>query len=102
MGDVVEALAAASQLTELLRAPTWLDAEQRFAPTDIFACSNGLLHLPTQTLLPHSPAFFNLNAVEYPYEPRPSEPTAWLTFLNSLWPTDPSPLRRCKSCSDFC
>jgi putative DNA primase/helicase len=88
VGDVVEALAAAAQLSDLVRAPTWLDVEQHCYPTDIFACSNGLLHLPTRTLLPHTPAYFSVNAVEYPYDPTTREPTAWLSFLWSLWPRD--------------
>jgi putative DNA primase/helicase len=89
VGDVVEALAAVSQLPESLRAPTWLDADQHFRPTDILACSNGLLHLPTRTLLPHTPAYFSVNAVEYPYDPNARRPANWLAFLDSLWPQDP-------------
>ena len=89
VADVVEALAATSQLPELLRAPTWLDADQNFRPVDIFACSNGLLHLPTRTLMPHTPAYFSVNAVEYPYDPKAQDPIGWLAFLYSLWPKDP-------------
>jgi putative DNA primase/helicase len=89
VGNVAEALAAVSQLPESLRAPIWLDAEQHFSPTDIFACSNGLLHLPTRTLLPHTPAYFSVNAVDYPYDPKAREPAAWLAFLDCLWPKDP-------------
>ena len=101
VGDVVEALAAAAQLSDVVRAPTWLDVEQLNCPTDIIACSNGLLHLPTRTLLPHTPAFFSVNAVEYPYDPTAREPTAWLTFLRSLWPSDAESIELCKNCSDF-
>ena len=82
VGDVVEALAAAAQLSDAVRAPTWLDVEQHCCPTDIFACGNGLLHLPTRMLLPHTPAYFSVNAVEYPYDPTAREPTAWLAFLS--------------------
>jgi putative DNA primase/helicase len=87
VGNVAEALAAVSQLPESLGAPTWLNGEQHI--TDIFACSNGLLHLPTRTLLPHTPAYFSVNAVDYPYDPKAREPAAWLAFLYSLWPKDP-------------
>lgn len=89
VGDVIEALAAAAQLAEVVRMPAWLDAEQQWCPTDIFACSNGLLHLPTRSLLPHTPSYFSVNTVEYPYNPKVREPTAWLSFLRSLWPIDP-------------
>jgi putative DNA primase/helicase len=88
VADVVEALAAVAQLSEVVRLPTWLDAEQQWCPTEIFACSNGLLHLPTRILLPHTPSYFSVNAAEYPYDPEAREPTAWLAFLRSLWPRD--------------
>jgi putative DNA primase/helicase len=89
VGDVVEAMAAVAQLSDVVTTPTWLDGERDFCPTDIFACSNGLLYLPTQTLLPHTPTYFSVSAVEYPYDPKAREPTAWLAFLNSQWPRDP-------------
>jgi putative DNA primase/helicase len=88
VGDVVEALAAAAQLPEVVRPPTWLEHKTDNSPSDIFACSNGLLHLPTRTLLAHTPAYFSVNAVEYPYDPNAGEPTAWLEFLDSLWHGD--------------
>ncbi len=88
VGDVVEALAAVAQLSDVVRTPTWLDGEQHCDPTDILACSNGLLHLPTRTLLSHTPAYFSVNAVQYPYDAAAPEPAAWLAFLQSLWPRD--------------
>jgi putative DNA primase/helicase len=36
----------------------------------------------------HTPAYFSVNAVDYPYDPAAREPTAWLTLLHSLWPRD--------------
>jgi putative DNA primase/helicase len=89
VGDVVEALAAVAQLSDIVSTPTWLDGERHICPMDIFACSNGLLHLPTRTLFPHTPKYFSVNAVEYPYDSNAREPTAWLAFLHSLWPRDP-------------
>ena len=50
------------------------------------ACSNGLLHLPTRTLSPHTPAFFGVNAVDYSYDASANEPSKWLAFLVSIWP----------------
>ena len=88
VGDVQDALAAAAQLPGAVRAPSWIDAEPHADATDIFACSNGLLHLPTRTLLPHTPVFFSVNAVEYAYDAWVSEPAEWLRFLHLLWPQD--------------
>jgi putative DNA primase/helicase len=88
VGDVLDALAAAAQLSGTVRAPSWLDSERHPSAADVLACSNGLVHLPTRTLLPHTPVFFGVNAVDYRYEPHAKEPTAWLAFLRSIWPDD--------------
>ena len=88
VGDVVDALAAAAQLPGTIRAPAWLDNAQRPAASEILACSNGLLNLPTRTLLPHTPAFFGVNAVDYSYDASANEPSKWLAFLASIWPDD--------------
>ena len=88
VGDVQDALAAAAQLPSAVRAPSWMDAEPHANAADIFACSNGLLHLPTRTLLPHTPTFYSVNAVEYAYDARVKEPVEWLRFLQLLWEQD--------------
>lgn len=89
VADVLEALAAEVRLPGVVRAPAWLGANQHFAAAvDILACSNGLLHLPTRKLLQHTAAFFNANAVGYPYDPDASEPRGWLASLKSIWPDD--------------
>lgn len=88
VGDVLEALAAAAQLPGTVRTPTWLDSESHPSPADIFACSNGLLHLPTRTLLDHTPSFFGVNAVDYRHDKHAGAPVEWLRFLKSLWPDD--------------
>ena len=65
-----------------------MDAGPHANAADIFACSNGLLHLPTRTLLPHTPTFYSVNAVEYAYDARVKEPVEWLRFLQLLWEQD--------------
>jgi putative DNA primase/helicase len=88
VGDVLDALAATAQLPGLVRAPSWLDDGDRPAAVDILGCTNGLIHLPTRTLLPHTPSFFGVNAVDYAYEPLATAPHSWLAFLSSIWPGD--------------
>ena len=39
-------------------------------------------------MLAHTPAFFNVNAVGYPYDAGARKPAAWLAFLASIWPDD--------------
>ncbi len=46
------------------------------------------MHLPTLTLLRHSPAFFTHNALDFGFVRDAAEPRQWLGFLNQLWPDD--------------
>lgn len=75
-------------LADTERSPSWLDKEKQPAADEILACANGLLHIPTRTLLRHTPAFFSPNALPYAYDPEAPTPAAWLAFLRGLWPED--------------
>jgi P4 family phage/plasmid primase-like protien len=90
-----ETLVALRSLT-LLQAdtlPAWTPAarksgeDQGIAPRDVVSLSNGLFHLPTKRLLPHTPKFFTLNALPYAYLPDAQCPQ-WIKFLSGLWPDD--------------
>ena len=88
VANVLEALAATAQLDGSVHAPTWLDDKQRPTAREILACRNGLLHLPTRALLPHTPTFFGFNAVDYAYDETAERPAGWLEFLASIWARD--------------
>jgi P4 family phage/plasmid primase-like protien len=70
-------------------APCWLHGVPLAPAAELVACANGLLHLPSRSLLPASPRFFNLNAVPFAYEPAAPAPVQWLRFLADVWPNDP-------------
>jgi putative DNA primase/helicase len=94
--DVLDALAAEVNLDVAIRPPAWLDDKAvlaDFHPEDIIACSNGLLHLPTRQLLPHTPAFFTHNAVDFAYDADTPKPKKWLRFLRQLWRKDSQAIR---------
>jgi putative DNA primase/helicase len=88
VNDLLDALRAAALLPGTISAPVWLEQVFDLDPRDIVACANGLLHLPTLDLLPHTPAFFSHNALDYSFEPNVPAPGAWLGFLAQLWPDD--------------
>jgi len=88
VGNVVDGLRAAAHLLPSISAPAWLDHVPDVAAEDIIACANGLLHLPTLTLLRHSPRFFNYNVIDVTFDPHAEAPVQWLHFLNELWPND--------------
>lgn len=55
----------------------------------VLSCANGLVDLATGAIHPHSPAYINLNSVDYVYDPEAGAPTVWLKFLDSIWADDP-------------
>ena len=72
-----------------LNAPAWIDNLGADPANEIIACRNGLLHVPTRTLLQHTPTFFTHHCVPFDYDPNAPTPTRWLAFLEELWPDDP-------------
>ncbi len=93
VSDVLDALRAASQLSGLTRAPAWLGEDTTGLPPadEIISCKNGLLHLPTGDLFPHTPSFYATSALSYAYDEKAPEPVRWNKFLSDLWPDDPQP-----------
>jgi putative DNA primase/helicase len=88
VGGVLDALRAAGYLDCAIAPPAWL-GDSGAPANEVIACANGLLHLPTRRLLPHTPSFFNLNALDYAYDPNAATPEHFLAFLRQLWPADP-------------
>ena len=78
-------------------APAWLSKRQPHPAEQIVAVKNGLLHLPSllkgrSTLLPHTPAFFTLNAVSYDYHKDAICPQ-WERFLSEIRADDAESIR---------
>lgn len=90
--NLLDALKAAAHLDSKRAPPCWADGRQGPQPRELMACANGLLHLPTRTLHPPTPAFFSTNAAHYNYRADALPPVHWLSFLHQLWPEDPEPI----------
>jgi putative DNA primase/helicase len=88
VNNVLDALKAASNLPAEIEPPAWI-AKPGLPPAELIACRNGLLHMPSGTLLPPTPTFFGLNAVPFNYDPDAGDPVEWLRFLESIWGDDP-------------
>jgi len=89
VNNAEDALRATALLPLAVAPPTWLEPGRDVDAADIIACANGLLHLPTLTLLSHTPKFFTQNALPFGFEQGAPEPSVWLAFLSQLWPEDP-------------
>ena len=86
--DATRAIVAIDQTTD---APSWLnlpaDAEPD-DPAEFVPVLNGLLHLPTQTLMPPEPDYFSLSGLGVAYEDLCTPPNAWHQFLDDLFGED--------------
>jgi P4 family phage/plasmid primase-like protien len=109
-GNVLNALRATGQIDKSIDPPLWL-AEWAFPfdgrvtgppPTELVACANGLLHLPTKRLLPHTPAYFNRNALDFAYDPKAPPPKLWLSFLDQVFPGDPQSIATLQEVFGLC
>ena len=93
IGDLVDAIRATTHLSATTEMPGWLSGDGPFPAADLVACANGLLHVPSRTLIDHDPAYFNRVAVPFAYQANPEPPSRWLAFLDQLWPDDPEAIR---------
>jgi putative DNA primase/helicase len=87
VSDLIDAFSAIAHLDERVTTPAWTTPEP-WPATEMVACRNGLLHLPTRLLTAHTPTFFNQVSVAIDYDEDAPEPTRWLAFLESLWRDD--------------
>ncbi len=87
--DVVDALRAIVLLDSSVDAPLWTEQRDDL-PAEIISMTNGLLHLPTRRLLPHTPHLFTHHSLPFDFEPDAPQPGRWLSFLHELWHEDES------------
>jgi putative DNA primase/helicase len=79
------------RVSEAVHAPEWLPGAsivsgcRTHRAGDLLACPNGLADLITGELLPHSPFFLTMNAVDYDYDPAATCPR-FDKFLDEIFP----------------
>ncbi len=83
--DVVDSLKAIAHLKDSVLTPSWLGATYNIPPSELVACANGLLHLPSGVVLPSTPLYFNHNAIPIDFNPNLPPPTRWLSFLDDIF-----------------
>ncbi len=84
--DVIDALRAVVVLEG--EPPMWTDDAVHPPAREIIAMKNGLIHIPTRTLYPHTPQFFTHHALPFDFCHDAPAPDQWLAFLAQLWPND--------------
>jgi putative DNA primase/helicase len=88
VSDVIDAMEAAVFLDHRIDAPAFIDGQDGPPGSEYLPMKNGLLHLPTLELIPHTPAFFNVYALDFDFDPDAPDPKGWEIFINDLWPDD--------------
>lgn len=67
--------------------PCWLPGYKGPEAREVVSLADGLLHIPSRQLLPHTPGFFTVNTLPYGWG-ADEEPVEWLKFLEAVWPGD--------------
>ncbi len=88
--DLIDALRAVVLLNSAIEAPCWTNRTSDYASSEVISMTNGLLHVPTRTLLPHTPHFFCHHSLAFPFLAECDPPKRWLSFLRELWENDES------------
>ena len=88
--DVIDALKAVTLLDSTAESPCWTDETTDPPASQLVSMANGVLHIPTRALLPHSPSFFTHHALPFPFSAESGAPDRWLRFLHELWADDES------------
>lgn len=88
INDIIDATRALAHWPVDTPAPCWLEPGHPENPSDLLACANGILHLPTRALLPSTPHLFTLNGIGFAYRADAPEPLTWLRFIHELLPED--------------
>jgi len=85
----IESLKAHTHLPASITPPAWLTTkDDQPDPRDLLPCLSGNLHISTGQMLTPSPALFNINALDFDYDPQAEAPERWIKFLEQLWGDD--------------
>lgn len=93
LANCENALRAEAHLPSDTPQPAWLNGVAGPDPAHLLAVRNGLLHVPTGTLRPPTPAFFSAAAADYDFDPAAPPPARWLRFLGEVFADDAEAVR---------
>lgn len=89
VADVMASLKRLCLVSGDVEAPCWLDGTRGPDPRHLLAVRNGLYDLNAEQFLPHSASYLTFAAAGFDYIPDAACPTAWTSFLRSVWCDDP-------------
>jgi putative DNA primase/helicase len=87
--SAVESLRAHAHLPVSVTPPSWLNGRTNGPdPRWLLPYPSGTLDLASGTIYVPTPALFNINSIDFAYEPNPEPPDRWIRFLEQLWGDD--------------
>lgn len=81
VGDVSNACNSVCELDDFVAPPSWLGDMDMPPASEFMSFANGLLHVPSGELYPHTPEFFGVFGSGVEFDADAKEPEQWLKFL---------------------
>ena len=101
VSNVLDALKAKTHLSSAIDLPVWLSDWDEPAH-EVLACQNCLLHLPSGSIIDHTPTFFGYESLPFRYDPDAPPPVEWHKFLGQLWWDDPASIDTLQEWFGYC
>jgi putative DNA primase/helicase len=99
----LETVRALVHLSGTIIAPAWLTGDtDRPPPLELLPCKTVNLHIPTGQVYPSTPVLFNINALDFDYEPNPKPPAVWLEFLRQVFGDDQESIELLQEWIGYC
>ncbi len=103
VNSALESLRACCHVPASLTPPVWLNGgKDKPNPLEVLSCRSEGLHIPTGKILPATPALFNINALDFDYDPDAPTPGLWLEFLDELWGDDTGAIELLQEWIGYC
>ncbi|SKJ56731.1 bacteriophage protein [Mycobacteroides abscessus subsp. abscessus] len=77
-----------NQVMDALTSACHIEVDQEEDRGEYIALRNGLLHLESRVLTPHTPEWFSFTCLPYDYDLLAAPPAALLAFTQSVWGDD--------------
>jgi putative DNA primase/helicase len=103
IGAALESVRALTHLSADITPAAWLaGADGRPDPRELLPFPSGTLHVPTRQVLAPTPALFNVNAIDFDYDPQAEPPERWIRFLEQLWGDDMESVHALQEWMGYC
>jgi len=102
VNHALESIRTYVHLDEQVASPCWLDGRTDPPADELIPCRTLNLHVPTGCVIPATPALFNVNALDFDFDPHAPEPMWWLNFLADLLGDDAESIELLQEWFGYC